>query len=296
MKSKKFFLFLLLIFILTTINAYAGSKVCRLEFKYKFNIRGNPQRVRFLTVIPQNKSRCQKILDIKFSPKPKRIFKRMGTRYAEFIFINPKSDFDVKINVRILLYRFDLFTAKEYSSKPDSNEDAGIYLVQEKYIEKNSPFIQNAINVINDEDEVVIVKRIYETVKKRMKYGGFDPGQKGANKAFLTGKGDCTEYSDLMVAMCRAKDIPARVVDGYITNYGNDTPKHNWVEVYFKNFGWVPFDPLLGDLKKASFYKLSNMYIYLSTIRNDSTILNGHFYAYWWRGGSVEVKEDFRVR
>ncbi len=44
-----------------------------------------------------------------------------------------------------------------------------------------------------------------------------------------------------MTALCRAKNIPARVVVGdFLRNY--DTA-HNWVEIYFDKYGWVAYDP-----------------------------------------------------
>lgn len=36
---------------------------------------------------------------------------------------------------------------------------------------------------------------------------------KGALEALRSGKGDCTEYADLFVALCRSMDIPARGLD-----------------------------------------------------------------------------------
>jgi hypothetical protein len=55
-----------------------------------------------------------------------------------------------------------------------------------------------------------------------------------------------------MVVMVRALGIPARWVTGFTTGTFNDTNNeyeirntdaHAWVEVYFKGFGWVPFEP-----------------------------------------------------
>ncbi|MFQ7301450.1 MAG: transglutaminase-like domain-containing protein, partial [Beduini sp.] len=49
----------------------------------------------------------------------------------------------------------------------------------------------------------------------------------------------------------RALDIPARYVEGYTLNSQDftdgtalvrDNQAHAWVEVYFQNFGWIPFD------------------------------------------------------
>jgi transglutaminase-like putative cysteine protease len=69
--------------------------------------------------------------------------------------------------------------------------------------------------------------------------------------AFLKNKsGYCQQYSAALAWMVRAAGIPARVAfgftrgndrdgDAYVLNNRN---AHAWTEVYFQNFGWVPFD------------------------------------------------------
>jgi len=76
---------------------------------------------------------------------------------------------------------------------------------------------------------------------------------------FETMRGYCDNFSTSMVVMLRSVDIPARWVKGYtdgefkgydqngiaiyeITNNN----AHSWVEVYFPNVGWVPFEPTKG--------------------------------------------------
>jgi hypothetical protein len=81
-----------------------------------------------------------------------------------------------------------------------------------------------------------------------MEYFGYNPSSAGAVSALLKGGGDCTEYSDLFVALCRAKGMPARTIEGYTTDTAPDKIMlgHNWSEVFFDNYGWVPFDTIYG--------------------------------------------------
>jgi hypothetical protein len=60
--------------------------------------------------------------------------------------------------------------------------------------------------------------------------------------------------------MLRAEGVPARYVKGYtpgVPNGTNDTyvvrsvHQHSWVEVYFPETGWVPFDPTPGGDRRA---------------------------------------------
>ncbi|NOZ12456.1 MAG: transglutaminase domain-containing protein [Acidobacteria bacterium] len=54
-------------------------------------------------------------------------------------------------------------------------------------------------------------------------------------------RGDCTEYSILLVTLLRALGIPSRVVAGLIYDDGRFS-YHMWVQVFGRN-GWVDVDP-----------------------------------------------------
>ncbi|MBM7553393.1 DUF4129 domain-containing transglutaminase family protein [Thalassobacillus pellis] len=89
---------------------------------------------------------------------------------------------------------------------------------------------------------------------------------------FESQRGYCDNFSTSMVVLLRAADIPARWVKGFtggerteetvildddetynfyqVTN-GN---AHSWVEVYFPEVGWVPFEPTQGFSNPTDFY------------------------------------------
>lgn len=63
-----------------------------------------------------------------------------------------------------------------------------------------------------------------------------------------------------MTVMLRAEGVPARYVKGYTPGVPNGTDdtyvvrgvhQHSWVEVYFPETGWVPFDPTPGGDRRA---------------------------------------------
>lgn len=63
-------------------------------------------------------------------------------------------------------------------------------------------------------------------------------------------EGYCTYFATSMSVLLRASDIPCRYVEGFIARYeGSEernvrgTDAHAWVEVYFDDYGWVPFEP-----------------------------------------------------
>lgn len=72
---------------------------------------------------------------------------------------------------------------------------------------------------------------------------------------FRSGKGVCRDYAHLMVALCRAMNLPARYVFGYFPDLDwtpDDHPMdfHAWVQVYIGD-GWYDFDPRHNLFRKG---------------------------------------------
>ena len=68
-------------------------------------------------------------------------------------------------------------------------------------------------------------------------------------------RGYCQHFAGAMALMLRYLGIPARVAAGFTSgNYDSrrgtwtvyDRNAHTWVEVWFKGYGWLPFDPTPG--------------------------------------------------
>jgi transglutaminase-like putative cysteine protease len=58
---------------------------------------------------------------------------------------------------------------------------------------------------------------------------------------------DCHLGSALLVALCRARGIPARIVAGYLLCSAAPT-YHYWAEVWLEDRGWFPLDSICADL------------------------------------------------
>jgi len=267
---------------------------------YEFTVQGETAKIKFTTVVPRTLPDRQKIT-VQYRPRPSKVFDKNGNRYAEFVFVKPESQFKVEINLKAEMYRYDLSTAQRREKKRLSKGLAfADFLKEEKYVEKNDARIQQIAEGITGENESEVVEKIYNYVIDNMEYGGYKPKPAGATKALAQRKGDCTEYTHLFVAICRAKNIPAKVISGYITKF-DVTPRHNWAEVYLKEYGWVPFDPTFGDDKSPSvrmkvFRTLEPIYISRTHFINDET-LNGELY-YWFEyvGDKVKVQSSIEFK
>ncbi len=88
---------------------------------------------------------------------------------------------------------------------------------------------------------------------------------------FETKKGYCDNFSTSMVVLLRAVDIPTRWVKGYTQGEYIETPEagirvyeirnanaHSWVEAYFPEVGWVPFEPTRGFRNPFEFQAMPN--------------------------------------
>ncbi|MEG2289749.1 MAG: transglutaminase-like domain-containing protein [Clostridium sp.] len=74
----------------------------------------------------------------------------------------------------------------------------------------------------------------------------------GAINTFNTGRGVCFDYACLYVVMCRANDIPVRLIVGEGFN-GNTWISHSWNEVYIsEREQWIKVDP--------TFYNAGNFF------------------------------------
>ncbi len=78
------------------------------------------------------------------------------------------------------------------------------------------------------------------------------------------GGGYCTYYATAAVVMLRSLGIPARIASGFLaTDWSEERSayvvrskdRHDWVEVYFKDLGWVTIDPTPPQRREAALAK-----------------------------------------
>ncbi|MGQ9560065.1 MAG: transglutaminase domain-containing protein [Candidatus Oleimicrobiaceae bacterium] len=126
------------------------------------------------------------------------------------------------------------------------------------------------------------VQKVLSWVVDHMQYVT-PPVQYDALYSFQSGKGNCQNYSHLAAALLRAVGVPVRIVNGvtlkrpYDVRLPNGTltmrmgqGRHSWIEVFFSDLGWVPFDPQQTELF------VSNRFIRIEVgVDNDETIKDG---------------------
>ncbi len=103
---------------------------------------------------------------------------------------------------------------------------------------------------LSDRDPIASVQRIWDYMFERMSLGvvHYDalPSQDALDAVIDSGLFDCRLGAALLVALCRAVRIPARIRSGYALY---DVPYyHYWAEVWTEDRGWLPFDLICWDL------------------------------------------------
>ncbi len=171
-----------------------------------------------------------------------------GNLYAHWngIRLNRNQSLTVTISYSVLSfsvrYMIDENRAYDYNTSLDLYEK---YTAPEPLIQSDNSQIISKVHNVTDKSTTIpeSVSKIYSFVTKHLRYVIQDE-ERGAVWALENGVGDCSEYSYLFVAMCRAIGIPARVQAGFAFHYSSETLEdgHMWAEYYLENYGWIPVD------------------------------------------------------
>jgi hypothetical protein len=147
-----------------------------------------------------------------------------------------------------------IFSEKEAVSIPVEKEELRIYLKPTSFCESDDTGIQEAAKEIIGEEKNSwrAAKKISEWVKKEMT-PNYDVGFATAKETLKNRKGDCSEYTVLAVALCRASGIPSRAAVGIMSAQGIFA-YHMWPEVYVGR--WIGLDSkwLAMDKKSGEYY------------------------------------------
>jgi len=81
-----------------------------------------------------------------------------------------------------------------------------------------------------------------------------------------TRAGYCQHFAGAMALMLRLLGIPARVAAGFVPGHYQDGTwtvtdhdAHTWVEVWFRGYGWLPFDPTPGRGRLSGTYSSTSV-------------------------------------
>jgi transglutaminase-like putative cysteine protease len=123
---------------------------------------------------------------------------------------------------------------------------------RDKFWEIRDPLITKTADQLrrDSRDTQSLLSNTFTWVRDNLKLREPQPTRLGAARAIRDLSGDCDEFSDLFIALCRANGIPCRRVVGLFFHGRDDRGKsfewHAWAEVLVSNNAWIPFDPSLN--------------------------------------------------
>lgn len=214
--------------------------------------------------LPSTLQGIQSIDSINIHPKPSRITQKNQQKYAEFMMMKPKSKL-YNIDVQVYFNPHNGLDLEKYHSETSLSPEAHLEYDQTEALPQFQPPER--------------LQQIHQHVQNFMTPTDYQHHDQGLLGLLKTRRGDCTEYSDLTVSLCRSHEIPAWSLHGYV-QINQKAIAHSWAQC---NQTWM--DPLLnqnlGDQPKLS--------LVLSTERNPKFLRGKRFLYYEWSQGRVKL-------
>jgi len=204
--------------------------------------------------IPPNILGYQEISINSLNPLPQKI----ETDPDGNILASYKLDYNEKKIIKLLGLARILPNTSLKSSQNQVNPEP--YLLPAKYWETTSDTIINLLSGLSSNSDwpnltnLQKAKKLYDFVTKNLSYDQQKANPRierfGAVKAWENkDTALCMEYTDLLITLLRAADIPARELDGYAAggvSPGSTNPSdilHTWVQIFDKDRSWFMVDP-----------------------------------------------------
>jgi transglutaminase-like putative cysteine protease len=99
-----------------------------------------------------------------------------------------------------------------------------------------------------EKDPYLKAKKIFEWISLNVPWAGareYSTIESISSYCVEKGYGDCGIKSLLFITLCRYNGIPAKWQSGWMLHPGS-LNLHDWTEIYFEGYGWVPVDPDYG--------------------------------------------------
>jgi transglutaminase-like putative cysteine protease len=246
----------------------------------------------------------QRALSMEITPQDyEPVTDEYGNSYARFEFHNlgPEEEIAVRIRYQVEVNRLDFDLGDCQGPLPAESTQP------ERYLESDAEPIVTLAKELEQGKATACeeVEAYYDYVADNVYYSGYDPGDNGALYTLEELEGDCTDFADLLIALSRAGGIPARFLEGVTCcTDGDQSPddiKHDRLEVYLPESGWVPMDPTWGRTpEKREMYLAGTTpdFVVVTRGRNLS-LLDGYHYLYyqwWWDEVPTEISSEEQWR
>jgi hypothetical protein len=292
LEGQKHYIVAVIVLVVGTVLFIYGSRYLfkrtspsfakSIQYQYALqNTSGHALKaVRFYAVAPIKQTSFQWCQDIQASHPYEIQTDDYGHQYLRFTFdILPLyATKIVTLQAKLMLSSYKL---------KDKKLNLRSYLTSEQYIESNHSFILKTAQNLKANKPIKTAENIFNWVAANITYAGYTKNARGALYAHQYKKGDCTEYMHLFIALCRANQIPARGIAGYVVTTNRKVKPgeyHNWAE-FFDGRRWQIADP-----QKKNFMKDEQNYIAMRILHTTPNAPIEPFKRFKVEGKGVKAK------
>jgi transglutaminase-like putative cysteine protease len=265
-------------------NRFQSDYSLSRQIQYQFTLRNKTNRLvtnaEFWAHAPVKQTPTQRCSQIESSYPHELITDSFGNQILHYTF-----DEFPPYATRIVSVKTDLVLSN--TPNPLAMPDLQIFLKPEKYIESDNPEIRRLAQTLKAATPLQTAENIFSWVAGNIRYAGYLPKARGALYALQNKKGDCTEFMYLFAALCRANNIPARGIGGYISTQNKILKPgdyHNWAEFYLDGT-WRISDP-----QNKVFMKDQSNYIAMRLISASTDSSIEPFNKFRLEGAGLQVK------
>ena len=220
-----------------------------------------------------------------------------GNQYAEFDFSDHPAGTIIILNIEYEVVINEL----TYDLSSCEGELPVEFTQPELHIESANPQIVALTKNLSRGKKTVCeqVRAFYDYAGDELIYS-YNRNAWGAQATFGLMGADCTEYASLVIALSRAREIPARYYEGllYLKESEKDAQiaqtEHAWLDVYLPETGWVAIDPTLGrspTYRETHFAHYTPNHIIVTTGRNPSTLRGASYWSHlFWPGNTTTIR------
>ncbi len=281
---------------------YRNPRVYNVD--YSFEMFPDPNKVdrtkdlKLWIPIPRewDSQKAVKIISVQPEPHARYVDTEYGNPMLFWDFGKEPEQSSYKVDIKFRLESYDVSVKvdpERVGSYDKSTKEYALYTRRTHTIHITPKIRELAQEAVGDETNPYLqAERIVKFVGKKMRFKILDFERGRGIDCLLaypvadekTGQeyyeGSCTQFTALMVALCRAVGIPARCVSGYVgwnpwvdpkdvkakypfetklspgglaaTQFYGKLGGHMWGEFFIPNYGWIPTDPMLGTFPPRS--------------------------------------------
>ena len=257
---------------------------------------GRPEKQNVWVAMIRDFAPYQTVQSMEISPSAfQPVTDEYGNAYAEFDFSGQPAGttrtIEIEYQVTVNELKYDLSDCRGDLPKE--------FIQPELHIESANPQIAALAGRLAEGKDTACAKvqAFYDYIGDNLRYTR-NQGNWGAQAALGPMGADCTEFTDLLVALSRAQGIPARYFEGlrYVepgTESGAQA-EHAWPDVYFPPAGWVALDPTLGQplVNREKYFAHYTPDHIIVTLGANPSVLRGS--SYWthlyWPGNGTAIR------